>query len=609
MPTTQTFANRTLGHYQILREAGRGGMSMVYEAEDTRIGRRVALKVLSAPLSLTPEQRAAMIARLKREARAIARLSHPNIVTIFDIGEENGQHFIVMEFLEGQTLRERIAEGPLALAETSAILDGVAAGLDAVHAAGIIHRDIKPSNVMLLPGGGVKLMDFGVARGHEDTLVTQAGSIVGSPTYMAPEQTQGEECSAATDLWSLGVTLYEMLAGRPPFVGENVPRILFQVAHEKPPALPQATPSVREVLNRALEKNPGRRYKSARQLADAFRAALPASVAVRPAVPAPSARVPAAPRPARVHPASNRRPALWAAGLLLLTLLAALPLALRRAALHHAPAPRLAALPNIVHPWAKPHPARTGPVVRARPAPFARPQPTPVIRVASLQQTRTFRHPKHKPRRVAEAAVHAKETGHAKEAVRERIVPAVPRHPRAPRLVARVIPVPHTAYATPPRAPRRPARPKHIPRSLPPVPAPKPEVVTATVRDITPETSPAPSRTDMGTKAGAGPSLTGTWHGTLTNHRATLVIHHHEGSDFTGTMSVHTGGYDARVAVVGHVSPRTGKVSMRETHRLPGTAADAWDLGTESGQVKGDGRMSGTGTDVKGRSGGWSFSR
>lgn len=133
--------------------------------------------------------------------------------------------------------------------------------------------------------------------------------------------------------------------------------------------------------------------------------------------------------------------------------------------------------------------------------------------------------------------------------------------------------------------------------------------MTAAVRDITPESSSAPVRSGMETKAASGPSLTGTWHGTLTNHRATLVIHHHEGSDFTGTMTVHTGGYDARVAVAGRVSPRTGKVSMRETHRLPGTAADAWDLGTESGQVKGDGRMSGTGTDVRGRTGGWSFSR
>jgi serine/threonine protein kinase len=591
MPATQTFSNQTLGHYQILREAGRGGMSMVYEAEDTRIGRRVALKVLSAPLSLAPEQRAAMIARLKREARAIARLSHPNIVTIFDIGEEDGQHFIVMEFLEGQTLRERIAEGPLPLAETSAILDGVASGLDAVHEAGIIHRDIKPSNVMLLPGGAVKLMDFGVARGHEDTLVTQAGSIVGSPTYMAPEQTQGEESSVATDLWSLGVTLYEMLAGKPPFVGENVPRILFQVAHERPPALPQATPAVRDVLNRALEKKPGRRYESARQLADAFRAALPAS-AVPPAILTRAQRVPTAPRPARVRSSSTRRPVFWGLGLLLLALLAALPLALR-----HAPPPaRQARVPHTQEIAARPpmgsRPARIRPAAVARPL---TPPPAPVVRVATWRQSRTFRHSKHMPRRLAQALP------------REETVPAAPAHPRALRHLARAVSIRDTAYVPAPRARRRLPRPQVVPRPLPPAPSQKRESVSVAARDSVPVSSSSPSRTESGGEA--GPNLMGTWHGTLTKHRATLQFNHRAGNDFTGTMSVHTGGYDAHVAVVGHVSPRTGKISMRETHRMPGTAANAWDLGTEAGQIKSSGRMSGTGTDVKGRAGEWSFSR
>ena len=573
MPATQTSPDQTsghsqtLGHYQILREAGRGGMSMVYEAEDTRIGRRVALKVLSAPLSLTPEQRAAMIARLKREARAIARLSHPNVVTIFDIGEEGGQHFIVMEFLEGQTLRERIAEGPLPLREVSAILDGVAAGLDAVHAAGIVHRDIKPSNVMLLPGGGIKLMDFGVARGHEDTLVTQAGSIVGSPTYMAPEQTLGEECSPATDLWSLGVTLYEMLAGRPPFAGENVPRILYQVAHERPPALPQATSAVREVLNRALEKKPTRRYPSARALADAFHAALPVPALVQPsAVPKPMPRVPVMSRPVRIRPASKVHPAFWVVGLLLLSLLTVLPLALR----HAAAPPRVAALPNVVPPWFKPRPARTRSAVRAHPAP---PQPTPVVRVAAARQTRTFPHPRHTPRRAAEARVH------------EETVPVVPTHSRTPRHFANAVPMRDVAAVVPVRSPRRLTHPKRDARVLAPTPLQEPDGVRE-----------------------AAPNLLGTWHGTLTKHRATLRFDHRTGNDYTGTMTVHTGGYDARVAVTGHVSPRTGKISMREMHRLPGTAANAWDLGTESGQVKSDGEMSGIGTDVRHHNGTWSFS-
>ena len=133
--------------------------------------------------------------------------------------------------------------------------------------------------------------------------------------------------------------------------------------------------------------------------------------------------------------------------------------------------------------------------------------------------------------------------------------------------------------------------------------------MSVAARDAAPASSPTPSRTETGREAGPGSNLMGTWHGTLTKHRATLQFDHRTGDDYTGTMTVHTGGYDARVAVVGHVSPRTGKVSMRETHRLPGTAANAWDLGTESGQVQGNGRMSGTGTDVRGHFGGWSFSR
>ena len=562
MPVTQTFSNQTLGPYLILREAGRGGMSLVYEAEDTRIGRRVALKVLSVPLSLTPEQRAATIARLKREARAIARLSHPNIVAIFDIGEENGQHFLVMEFLEGQTLRERIAEGPLPLGEVAAILDGVVAGLDAVHAAGIVHRDIKPSNVMLLPDGGVKLMDFGVARQHEDTLVTQAGSIVGSPTYMAPEQTEGEDSSAATDLWSLGVTLYEMLAGRPPFVGDNIPRILYQVAHERPPALPQATPAVREVLNRALEKKPARRYRSARALADAFRAALPAP------------RVPTTPRQARPRKAPDRRPFAWAAGLLLLTLLAALSQALHpRRAL---PPPALSAAPPSV--LTRPRHARAVGVARA-----LTPKRAPVVRVASARQRRTFHHPKYAPRRVAEASV------------RGDAVPALLAHPRRPRRTARVLLARDTIASPLAHASVRLIRPRPI--------APAPPLLAQPAGGEKTDTSPATSPTT------AEPNLAGTWHGVLTHHRATLVIDRHQGNDFSGTMTVHTGGYDARVAVSGHVSPRTGRISMRETRRLPGTAANAWDLGTESGQVRGDGRLSGTGTDARRHFGTWSFSR
>lgn len=550
----QTPGNGTLGHYRILREAGRGGMSMVYEAEDTRIGRRVALKVLSAPLSLPPEQRDAMIARLKREARAIARLSHPNIVTIFDIGEDGGQHFIVMEFLEGLTLRERLSEGPLPLEDVSAILDQVASGLDAVHAAGIVHRDIKPSNVMLLPGGLVKLMDFGVARQHEDTLVTQAGSIVGSPTYMAPEQTEGETSTTASDLWSLGVTLYEMLAGRAPFVGESVPRILYQVAHERPPVPAGVTTAVRDVLNRALEKKPARRYATAGQLAKAFRAALP-----KPAGPV---------YPPRARPLLDRRPIAGAAGLLLLVLLAALP-----SALHPRRTPATLGQPmhQVVVPQAK---AKPKPVsVTSSPTHPLATIAAPTVRVASWQQTRRFRHPKRAQHRAALLP----------DAARGAAVPLAPTRPRHVRHRAAL-----TAYRP---APPRPQQDQH-----------------SETPGVFPSAPSASSRVTPQPASGSEPNLLGTWHGILTNHRATIHFDHRQGNDYTGTMSVHTGGYDAHVAVTGHVSPRTGTLSMRETRRLPGTTANAWDLGTETGRIGGDGRISGTGTDPKHHTGTWSFS-
>lgn len=287
MDTAGASARRQLGNYVLVREAGRGAMSRVHEAVDTRLGRRVALKVLTVPPYLSDDQCEQLITRIKREARAISRLSHPNIVTIYDVGEQEGLHFLVMEYLDGQTLRQRLDSGALPLAEAADLLDQVADALDAVHSQGVVHRDIKPSNVMLLPGrtspgnGQVKLMDFGVARQADDTTVTSVGMTVGSPAYMAPEQVRGEPSTAASDIWSLGVLLYEMVAGRPPFSGQSIPAVLYQVTYEEPPPLPQVSPAVQKVLLRALEKDPNRRFPSARKLADAFRAAA-TPVAVRP---------------------------------------------------------------------------------------------------------------------------------------------------------------------------------------------------------------------------------------------------------------------------------------------------------------------------------------
>ena len=283
MNTDAAIPERLAG-YTLVREAGRGAMSTVYEARDGK-DRRVALKMLHAPATLAAEQQRALIERLDREARVMLRLSHPNVVRLFDVGQQAGEHFIVMEYLDGQTLRARLDGGPLSLAEASRLLDQAAAALDAVHAEGIIHRDVKPSNIMLVGDGIVKLMDFGVARQGDDTTITQTGMIVGSPAYMSPEQVRGDENTPSTDLWALGILLYEMLAGHSPFTGSNVSTVLYRVAHETPAPVPGLSNAVQQILRRALDKNPARRYRTGRALADAFRSAV-LGPAVQPLPPA-----------------------------------------------------------------------------------------------------------------------------------------------------------------------------------------------------------------------------------------------------------------------------------------------------------------------------------
>jgi serine/threonine-protein kinase len=261
------------GKYRIVREIARSN-DVVYEATDVSLGRRVAIKELNMPAGLTGSPRHERIERFTREARAAGRLNHPNIVSIFDFGEENGRYFIAMEYLEGQTLRDVLhVRKPLPLAEAIDIACQVLDALGFAHANGVVHRDIKPENIQILPGGKVKLTDFGIARLSEEPALTSNGQVFGTPSYMSPEQIEGRSIDSRSDLFSLGVVLYEMLSGRKPFVGDSVVSITYAIMHAEPPPIPGIPMGVEQVYRRALAKQPAQRHSSAEQMRMDLRAA------------------------------------------------------------------------------------------------------------------------------------------------------------------------------------------------------------------------------------------------------------------------------------------------------------------------------------------------
>jgi serine/threonine-protein kinase len=260
-----------LGRYQIKREIARSN-DIVYEATDTLIGRRVALKELALPPNLVGQAKRERVERFYREARAAGALTHKNIVTVFEVGEDHGRHFIAMEYLEGQTLRQLLdLNGAMPVAQAKDLLIQVLDALAFAHSNGVIHRDIKPDNIYLLPDNTVKLTDFGIARIMDEPSLTGAGQVFGTPSYMSAEQIAGKPMDERTDLYSTGVMAYEMVAGRKPFVGENLVALTYQILSVEPES-PRGIPmEFAAVIQKAMAKDPAFRYQSARQMADALK--------------------------------------------------------------------------------------------------------------------------------------------------------------------------------------------------------------------------------------------------------------------------------------------------------------------------------------------------
>ena len=261
----------TLGKYQIIREIARSN-DIVYEAYDPLMNRRVALKELSMPGGSTQQQRDDRVKRFLREARAAGSLVHQNIVTVYEVGEEGGRYYIAMEYLDGQTLRNLIdtngfVEPMKAMDVCLQVLDG----LEFAHSKGVIHRDVKPDNVQILSNGTVKLTDFGIARLTFEPNITIDGQVFGTPSYMSPEQVNGKEIDARSDLFGVGVILYEAVSGAKPFQGDSVVSVSYAIMNHTPTRPAQGDAALWEVMRRAMEKAPQLRFASAKEMASALR--------------------------------------------------------------------------------------------------------------------------------------------------------------------------------------------------------------------------------------------------------------------------------------------------------------------------------------------------
>jgi serine/threonine protein kinase len=272
---------KTFGKYLIERRVAEGGMGIVYLALDTQLGREVALKILPEYFSMDRER----LARFHREARATSLLNHPNIVTVFEIGHHEGCEYIVTEYVEGLTVRDLIRQGQVQFVEIVKIATQVASALAAAHKAGIVHRDIKPENVMLRPDGYVKVLDFGLAKLTDTTRRTGSGNIqfapsgmnhtvpgmiMGTVSYMSPEQAEGLETDARTDIWALGALLYEMASGRVPFEGPTPSHTIVAILEQNPEPIDSISPELNQIILTALQKDKSLRFQTAESMAAAL---------------------------------------------------------------------------------------------------------------------------------------------------------------------------------------------------------------------------------------------------------------------------------------------------------------------------------------------------
>jgi serine/threonine-protein kinase len=262
------------GRYQIVGELGRGSMGVVYQGFDPIIGRTVAIKTM-LPEGLSPQEFQEYKARFQREAMAAGILAHPNIITVYDFGEDNGVLYLAMEYLEGKSLEKIVQEQTILPIETILpIYDQVCSALDNAHRNKIVHRDVKPANIMILQNGLVKVTDFGIAK-MMSMGMTQAGQILGTPNYMSPEQVKGRQIDGRSDIFSLGVILYELVTGEKPFGGQNITTVIYKIINENPIPPRELDASIHaglsHVINKALAKNVDERYQTCQELAEDLR--------------------------------------------------------------------------------------------------------------------------------------------------------------------------------------------------------------------------------------------------------------------------------------------------------------------------------------------------